>query len=137
MKAISLLLGCGSILPTIDCSGDEVGSLAMDLLIAGSYVLLLILTAHLHCGFFAVISPSVFGLLWHVTDLDLDRFTLKWLSRWLDLWSAEPLSSLYNVRPSSELNPWGALISAKRYAKPACLLQLVTGAACICVGLPF
>lgn len=82
------------------------------------------ITLHVNC------SPAVLGLIWHVTDLDLDRLTSKCLSSWLDLWSTAR-------RADIDDNRWGALIKAKRNGRSACLLRLITGGACINFGLPF
>lgn len=83
-------------------------------------------------------SPSVIGLLWHVTDLDLDRLTSKCFSFWLTQWAKPlPSSSEQNQTCFLEKNQWGTLIGAKRHAKSSCLLSLVTGGACIHFGLPF
>jgi len=60
-------------------------------------------------------APSVVSCLWTVTDKDIDKYTVKVVSEWMEKGELTRV-----VRPSSE----------------ACKLKRINGAACVVYGLP-
>jgi len=65
-------------------------------------------------------SPSVVGMLWDVTDRDIDRFSLHLLQTWLDPEIAQDFS----------------LAQVLQQSKQTCKLKHLNGYAAICYGIP-
>lgn len=104
-RAVTLVLGCSSGKPRWEGRYEPYSSL-FNHLIAG--------------------CPLVAGLLWDVTDRDVDRFTLRFLTRWLC--DESDTDSVTLKRPSL-----GLCVSS---ATTACKLKHLVGKSVIIYGLP-
>lgn len=76
---------------------------------------------------------TVLGLLWAVTDLDLDRMTFATLSLWM---KHRQNVSVKEAMASDGRRAPARLVQAKRLGRQACLLPNLTGGACVVLGLP-
>ncbi|THD22286.1 Separin [Fasciola hepatica] len=104
-RAVTLVLGCSSGKPRWEGRHEPYSSL-FNHLIAG--------------------CPLVAGLLWDVTDRDVDRFTLRFLTRWLC--DESDVTDTALERPSL-----GSCVSS---ATTACKLKHLVGKSVIVYGLP-
>lgn len=80
-------------------------------------------------------SPCYVGLLWDVTDNDIDKYLDCLLDRWMPSlkWSSASGGNSSSIaRPTSG----GAITEASTKARHACQLKLLVGAAPVVYGLP-
>lgn len=71
-------------------------------------------------------SPSFLGVLWDVTDVDIDSYSDSMLSSWLPSWIA-------SVKVKNKVT---SLSHAATKARQACKLKYIIGAAPVVYGLP-
>lgn len=76
--------------------------------------------------------PTYLGLLWDVTDGDIDRFADRLLSLWLPDWEQTEAKESKDDQPIKYKELCKSLI----YARFACRFKLLTGAAPVIYGLP-
>lgn len=115
------------------------------------YVVRLLVSAALSCTFlkndFAYYasggSPAVLGNLWDITDRDCDLFTYALLRTWLwKTWQDENQEHetgdelVLSRRRDTEIVTRAGLAAAVGYARSACKLKSLVGAAPVVWGLP-
>ena len=141
--AIGVLMGCSSIRLVDSRRKDFNKSAALIFPLASRYFCLsLFSTSKFNYFFFC--SPAVFGNLFNVTDVDIDRFLMAFLDDCLtSCWRAgfqgnkeHPAPVLPSQSDFQSKAPLKNLLSSLTEARSRCKLRFLNGSAPVCYGLP-